>query len=676
MSLAPNPQMVPADIIDRHDRLLRVIAHHNWRYHALDDPEISDLVYDALVRECIEIESRYPQLVSVKSPTRLVGASPVKGLVRFKHPYRQWSFDNVYNFTELSAWSDRLLKLTGELGFKDGVSFVCEHKIDGLKIVLYYEAGDFVRAVTRGDGWVGEDVTHTITTIESIPMKIPVLGKVIVVGEVWIRKTDLDQINAERTAGGLPVYANARNLAAGSVRQLDPIVAQGRSLQVFVYDINESPISFVTHQDELQWLTDMGFPVSPYSKTVSSIDDIESFYVQTLSDRDKYPFEVDGVVLKLNNRHLWQSIGFTAKSPRYAIAYKFPAHETITVVEDITYQIGRTGILTPVAHVRPVVVGGVTIKRATLHNQSEIDRLGLRIGDAVILERAGDVIPKIIRVLSDLRTGTEKTFSLPDRARADGLTVYVESDNISNTVLWYVSAGADIEQKVKQFIYAVSRNALDIQGLGAETIRKLVGRGSLAYIPDLYELDHTDFVDIDGFQEKSIQNILDSIQKKSQQTIDRVLVSFGIRHVGLQVIQWIVRAYPDPTFIPKISYEQLIAIRGVGPQIAQSYVDWFRDEHNTVLYCRMLELVKIMPLGTTKSTGSFMSQTVVFTGGLSQISRADAQELVRSHGGDIATSITQHVTLVVAGVNAGSKLDQAKKRNIKVITEDEFLAMV
>ncbi len=646
---------------ERKSAIEQSIRYHSWRYHTLDDPEISDQTYDALVKE-------YQSLGGVIFDVVGVGGMVVDSLKKYTHLEKQWSFDNIYNTKELKSWIEKTEKLAKERE----LVYVCEHKIDGLKIVMEYEKGLLIRAVTRGDGAVGEDVTHNVSQIRDIPKNIPYQGKLRVVGEAWIGKQDLLDINAKRRNQGEQEYANSRNLAAGTLRQLDSVVVRERNLHAFVYDINFVEMDFITHTEELVWMQSIGLPVNPYYREESFADSIESYYRDLIEKRNQYTYDIDGVVLKLNNKKICTELGYTARAPRFAIAYKFPAEQATSILRDVTIQVGRTGILTPVAHIDPVTIMGATIRRTTLHNQSEIDRLDLHYGDTVVVERAGDVIPKIVRVLPELRQKNAKRCSLPEYMRSQGKNIRSEIDQNSGLVSWYIDEPFDTEQLVRSVMYAVSREVFDIRGLGEETVKKLIDQGNISDIADLFELNEVDFAEIEGFKQKSIDNAMSAIHAARTQTLDRIIAALGIHHIGAEASRKIADTYPDPKKIPELSTGELLSIEGVGEGMAESYREYFSDQEHSHLFERLLSHITIVKKSVVGQ--KFLGNTYVVTGTLQSLSRVQAEELVRAQGGTIASSVSKKTTALIAGENAGSKLEKARELGVEIWDESRFLS--
>lgn len=653
------------------------IEKHTALYHTHDAPEISDEAYDALVRELIALETEFSSLASEKSASQKVGGKILDGFQKVKHIVPQWSYDNIFNFDELRAWEEKLKRFIEKSGgLKDDVlEYVVELKIDGLKVVLTYDDGNFVLGATRGDGVVGEDITENLRMVKNIPEKVSDKRNFVAVGEAWMKKSDLVGINREREREGLPLYANPRNLAAGTLRQLDTSMVAKRNLQTYVYDIEfpnlTSDRKIKTHAEEMEFLARVGFNVNPTWKLCRSVDEIEKMYQSWIERRDKEEYGIDGLVIKVNSKRICETLGYTAKSPRFGVAYKFPAEEVTTIVEDIVVQIGRTGALTPVAHLRPVVVAGSTVSRATLHNQDEIDRLDVRIGDTVIIRKAGDIIPEVLQVLVDLRTGKEKKFSIPEYAKNHGLLIEKGKAGKDESVAWYVKDRNHAAIKLENMIHFVSKKGMNIVGLGEKIVEFLMEQGLVTERKDIFELEAGDLSGLEGFKEKSIENLLGAIKEARNVALGKFIYSLGIRHVGEETAELLADEFKTLANLRKAKVEKLEAVEGVGDVVAQSVVDWFADTENASEIDGLLKFVKIQKVvGTTKNT--LAGKNFVLTGTLATMSRDEAKARIKSLGGKVASSVSKNTDYVVVGEDPGSKYDEAQKLGIKVIGEAEF----
>ncbi len=664
----------------RQKQLQKEIGRHSELYHTLDAPEISDEAYDALVRELLDIEAEFPAL-SKGSVSQKVGGKILEGFEKVRHIVPQWSYDNIFDFNELRAWEEKVKRFIDKSGgLKDDVlDYIVELKIDGLKVVLTYEAGEFVLGATRGDGEIGEDITENLRVIRNIPEKVSDKRNFVAIGEAWIKKSELAKINREREKEGLSLYANPRNLAAGTLRQLDTDAVAKRNLQTYVYDIEFPSLAadrkIKTHKEELEFLKEQGFNVNPTYKLCKSIDDIEKFYESWVEKRGNEEYGIDGVVIKINSKRICETLGYTAKSPRFGVAYKFPAEEVTTVVEDIAIQIGRTGALTPVAHLRPVVVAGSTVSRATLHNQDEIDRLDVRIGDTVIIRKAGDIIPEVLQALTDLRTGKEKKFSIPEYAKKHNLEIVKGTAGKDESVAWYVKDRNHAAIKLESMIHFVSKKGMNIVGLGEKIVEFLMEQGLVTERKDIFELEAGDLSGLEGFKEKSIQNLLEAIQESRNVGLAKFIYSLGIRHVGEETAELLADEFKTIANVRKAKIEKLEAIEGVGGVVAQSVVDWFADKENSLELDGLLKYLRIQKVaGTILNTLS--GKTFVLTGTLSGMSRDEAKAKIKSLGGKVSSSVSKETSYVVAGADPGSKYDNAIKLRVEILNEKEFLTLI
>ncbi len=658
----------------RASKLRALIAHHSELYHTHDAPEISDEAYDALVRELTELETQYPGLRQHNTPTERVGGEVLEKFTKVRHTVRQWSFDNVFTADELREWEQKILRYIKKEGIThDALEYVCEHKIDGLKVVLEYKDGEFIRGATRGDGVIGEDITHNLKTIKSIPQKLTEKVDIIVGGEAWLGKKELARINKERAQHGEPLFANTRNAAAGSLRQLDSNITARRNVSCFVYDMYrltgaDEP---KTQAGELVFLEQLGFTVNKDYQQYGAIEKVIQRYDTWTDKRHKEDFEIDGVVVKINDIALQEALGHTAKAPRYAIAFKFPAEQVTTTVEDIVFQIGRTGVLTPVAHLAPVRVAGSVVSRATLHNEDEIKRLDVRIGDTVVLQKAGDVIPDIVRVLTELRTGKEKKFAMPKSVPACGGNGAIE--RVPGQAAWRCVNKNSFAQLARKFEYFVSKKALDIDGCGPQVTSALLRAGFISTFDNLFTLKKGDLLELEGFADVSAQNLLDAIDRARTTTLARLLVGLSIPHVGEETARDIAERFTLPD-LRSASVETLAEIDGVGEIVAHSIVSWFADTENSALVDR---LSRHLTITREQNTGSVLAgKTFVLTGTLESMEREEAKEKIRALGGAISSSVSKTTDFLVAGEKPGSKYEKAHKLGVQVLNEAEFVKML
>ena len=673
-------QKIPKEVIKHLENLRKTIKHHGYLYHTLDKPEISDEAYDSLLLELQKLEEKYPELKSKDSPTERVGGEPLKEFVKVTHKLQQWSYDDVFDFEGLKKWDEKLKNFVRKEGLiNEKIEYCVELKIDGLKTVLTYENGYLVLGATRGDGVVGEDVTSNIKTIQSIPLVLKEKVSIIVVGEAWIRNKDLEKINKIRVKKGEVIFANTRNLAAGSIRQLDPKISASRKLNSFIYDIDEFNQGIPkTQQEELKLLKTLGFNVNPHFSLFRDLDSVEKFYQQWAKKRHDLDYGLDGVVIKINSNKIQKALGYTAKSPRWGVAYKFPAEQVTTVVEDIVLQIGRTGVLTPVAHLRPVTVAGSTISRATLHNEDEIRRLDVRIGDTVILQKAGDVIPDIVSVVKELRTGREKVFAWPTLVALCGEDGKIE--RIEGQAAWRCVNKNSFEQQKRKFYHFVSKKSFDIRDLGPRVLDVLLENNLIGEFADIFTLKRGDLLTLPRFAEKSVDNLLSAIEKARNVTLPRFIIGLSIPQVGeetayllaenFQSIEELRRKVGEPT--GALALEK---IEGVGPIVAESIVNFFKSKENKKIITNLLKEVNITKSELPKSNSKLSGKTIVLTGSIS-MSRDEAKEKIRNLGGVVSESVSKETDYVVAGENSGSKLSKAKGLGVKVISEQEFLALL
>lgn len=638
----------------------------------LDTPEISDEAYDSLYRELESIEKAHPELVTPDSPTQRVGGEPLAEFKKVKHAFSQWSFDDIFDEKELEKWDEKVRNFMEKASISDEkVEYCCELKIDGLKIILTYVDGKLVQGATRGDGVVGEDVTHNIKTIQSIPINLQKKIDATVVGEVWLSKKNLKIINEEREKLGEPVYANTRNLAAGSLRQLDPKMTAKRKLDSFLYDVDSvSGDTEDTQYGEIQLLSKLGFKTNKYTKVFDSLKSIQDFYNEWTKKRHDLEYEIDGIVIKVNSLKIQKALGYTGKSPRFAVAYKFPAEQVTTVVEDIVLQVGRTGVVTPVAHLSPVTVAGSTVSRATLHNEDEICRLDIRIGDTVILQKAGDVIPDIVSVVQELRPKNSKPYVFPKKVPACGGDGSIE--RVPGEAAWRCVSKDSFDQQKRKFYYFASKKCFDIDGLGPKILDVLLEEGLISSFDDIFTLKRGDLLSLPRFAEKSVDNLLEAIEKSRKVTLPRFISSLSISQVGEETSYDISKHFGTLDKIMNAKYEEIESIYGVGPIVAKSLYEWFRNSDNKKLIKNLLKQVEIE---SVSSGQKLAGKSFVFTGTMN-IDRAKAQNMVRELGGDVSSSVSASTNYVVAGENAGSKLGKAEELGVKIITETEFLQMV
>ena len=659
------------------EQLRQQLHEHNYRYYVLDDPQITDAEYDQLMRRLQELEGAFPDLVSSDSPTQRVGAVPVAAFGTVLHSLSMLSLDNAFSPAEVRDFDARVKRQLGQL---EPIEYVAEPKIDGLAVELVYEEGRLVRGSTRGDGVRGEDISQNLRTIKSIPLRLlpsqhastPRLLEVR--GEVYMTKRNFQRLNARREEEGEPTFANPRNAAAGSLRQLDSRITAGRPLEIFCYGVGHvDGMTFQSHWDVLQSLSRWGFKINPHCERCQGIEAALSYYAQLRDQREELPYEIDGVVLKVNLRALQEALGTRSRSPRWALAYKFEPKQAVTRVRDIAVQVGRTGALTPVALLEPVQVAGVEVSRASLHNPDEVARKDVRSGDWVMVQRAGDVIPEIVEVLRERRTGEEKPFEMPTRCPICGSAVVRLEDEVVPRCVG-LSCAAKLKESIVHF---ASKPGMDIDGLGDKTVDQLVERGLVKDIGDLYSLTKEDLLKLARLADKSAGNLIAAIERSQQTTLPRFLYALGIRHVGEHVAAVLAREYPGWQALQQASYEELQGIHEIGPRIAQSIVAFFQDAGNQ-------QVLKKLHHGGVRATAvaqpvvdhAWRGKTLVFTGELQAYTRAEAKRLVEARGGRVTSSVSRSTSYVVAGEDTGSKLDQARKLGVPVLSEDEFTALL
>jgi DNA ligase (NAD+) len=666
------------EIHTRARELSELIAYHGRQYHELDTPLVSDEVYDAFVRELELLQTTYPDLGRYRAVIEKVGGAPQEAFQKVKHTVRQWSFDNVFTDDELRAWEERLYRFLEKQGYaRESITYMCEHKIDGLKVILEYHNGTLVRAATRGDGVIGEDVTHTARMIVDIPTRLHQKITMTVVGEVWLSHAEFARINKEREKEEEPLFANPRNAAAGSVRQLDPLVTKQRKLSFFAYDIDAIDGTIVnvpdTQEGELALLHSLGFVVNPHAQYCVSIDEAISSYKRWVPKKQKMPYGMDGIVLKVNEVRLQNILGYTAKSPRFGIAYKFPAEETTTVVEDIVLQVGRTGVLTPVAHLRPVLIAGSTVSRATLHNEDQIKRLDIRIGDTVVLQKAGDVIPEILRVVMELRPKQTKPYIFPKKVSECGGDGSIERIP-GMSAYRCVAKDSDVLHRQRLY-YFVSKNALNMDGVGPRIIDALLDHHLINTAVDLFTLNVGDVESLPGFKEKSARNVINAIKHARTVPLERLLVALSIEHVGEETARILAEAFCTIDALRDATQEDFERIFGIGKIVGQSLYTWMHDGVHKKELDALLSHITVIPPETAKGS-DLVGKTFVFTGTLTQYSREEAESIVRKRGGVATSSVSQKTSYVVAGSDPGSKVAKAHALGVRVLDEAAFIKLI
>lgn len=693
----------PKAIIERLTKLKAVIEHHRYQYHVLDKEDISAEALDSLKHELVEIEREYPELVTADSPSQRVAGKPLPEFKKVKHVVPQWSFNDAFSPEEMRDFDARVKKFLVQAGVADPrPTYVCEHKIDGLKIVLEYQEGILQTAATRGDGTIGEDVTENVKTINSVPLKLigsqsnisnkskeaKIPTRLIVEGEAWIAKSTLEYLNKEQKKSGKEPFANPRNLAAGSIRQLDPKVAASRKMDSFIYDValveeaGRNKITPETQAEELQLLSDLGFKVNRNYHHCKNIEEVIAYWQEWQKKMPKEDYWADGVVVKVNEVKYQEIIGYTGKAPRWGVAFKFPSEEVTTVLEDIVFQVGRTGVVTPVAVLRPVSIGGSTVSRATLHNEDEIKRLNLRIGDTIVLKKAGDVIPDIVGIVPELRPKDSKPFVWPTHVAACGGDGRLE--RVPGEAAWRCVVRDSDAQVKRKLYYFVSKHCFDIDGLGPKVIDVLLKHHLIAGPADIFTLKKGDLLTLPRFAELSADNLIIAIDQAREVTLPRFIAALSIPQVGEETAYDLAKHFSSVKEIQAASREKFESIYGIGPKVAESLADWFAESLNKKLVADLLKQVTIvkekrvpgLAVSGPSTSEKFAGKTFVFTGALPTLDRDVAQDMVRKNGGDVSSSVSKKTSYVVAGEEAGSKLEKAQELGVAVISEEEFLKMV
>jgi len=658
------------------EQLREKIRHHEYRYYVLDDPEVTDAEFDRLMNRLKELEAAHPELITPDSPSQRVGGAPREGFQTVRHARAMLSLDNAYSYEELRDFDRRV----HEAGGRAKVEYVAEHKFDGLSISLQYKDALLARGVTRGDGTTGEDVTPNVKTIRSIPLRVEAaaLKKVgmpadfEVRGEVVMPRKSFEALNREQERLGKKIFANPRSAAAGAVRVLDPTITAQRRLEFFAYyALVEGRVPFDKHSDSLQALKQLHFRASEDWKLCPSIEDVIAYCDAWEGKREKLPYEIDGVVIKVNATSIQNELGYTAKAPRWAIAYKYPARQETTVVNDIFVQVGRTGALTPVAALEPVQVGGVTVSRSTLHNMDEIERLGLQIGDTVLIERAGDVIPHVVKVVKEGKH--RRPFRMPKNCPECGSKIHKSEDEVAYRC---VNAACPAKRK-ESLLHFAGRHAMNIDGLGEKIVDQLVDNGLVKDVADLYSLKLDQLAELERMGEKSAQNLLDEIEGSKKNSLARLIYALGIRFVGERTGQLLAEHFSSLEELAAAKEEELEEVPEVGPKVAASIAEFFSEPANRNLI-KKLQKAGVHPTAEKREVKSqkFAGKTFVFTGGLTNRTREEAAELVKQHGGKISGSVSKKTDYVVAGTDPGSKYDKAKELGVTILDEAQFEKLV
>lgn len=660
----------PRKASERAAKLREAITTYRTLQHEQDVSPISPEALDSLKYELAALEEKYPELITAASPTQVVAGAPLPFLKKVRHAVPQWSFNDAFTEEDVRAFDKRVRKISGAAPTYD-----LELKIDGLKIILTYEKGVLATAATRGDGVIGEDVTHNIRTIASVPKKLERPLDIVVEGEVYLTRSGLARLNALRKKRGEPEFSNPRNAAAGSIRQLDPKIAAERPLEVFIYDTAQTSELFpATQTEELKRLTELGFPVNAEHRHADTLDEVFAYWRKWREPkaRGKLDYQLDGVVLKVEDHAQQETLGYTGKAPRFAVAYKFPPEQVETVLEDIALQVGRTGKLTPVAHLRPVAVAGSVVARATLHNEDFIASKDIRIGDTVILQKAGDVIPEVVSVIMELRPKGAKPWKFPTHSPLCGGDGSIE--RVEGEAAHRCSVAGSFEQQARKLAHFAGKHALDINGMGSETVRLLMEQNLISDFDDIFELTKDELLALEGFEETKAAKLIKAIGAATAVPLDRLLVGLGIPHVGEETAYLLATRFETLAKLREANEEMLSRIDGIGPIIGRAVAEWFKDKNNRALLARLTKHLKVQKV-VAPSKGPLTGQTVVITGTLPTLSREEAEARVRRAGGKAASSVSAKTSFVIAGENPGSKFDTAKQLRVRVINEAEFFKL-
>ena len=653
-------------------QLVEQLNKYAYEYYVLDAPTVPDAVYDQKFQELLELEAQFPDLVLDHSPTQRVGDEPLDAFEKVEHAVPMLSLSNAFGEGELRDFDRRVRN-----GLKsDDIEYICELKIDGLAVSLTYEDGQFVRGATRGDGRVGEDITNNLRTIRSVPLTIPEKNKIEVRGEAFMPKASFIQLNEQREKAGESLFANPRNAAAGSLRQLDPKIAASRNLDLFLYGYGEWNVEkdIHTHSEGLQYMQKIGFKVNSEWKKCKSIDEVIEYVNYWTENRRTLPYEIDGIVIKVNDLRQQEQLGYTARTPRWATAYKFPATEAVTTINDIELSVGRTGVVTPTAILTPVFIDGSTVSRATLHNADQIKELDIRLGDTVIIKKAGDIIPQVVRVIKEERSGDEVPYEMPDNCPACGTELVHLDGEVALRCM-----NPDCPAQLKEgLIHFVSRDAMNIDGLGEKVIEQLFEEKLVQSIDDLYRLTKEQLLPLERMGEKSVTNLLNAIEASKENSLERLIFGLGIRHIGAKAAETLARQFETMEKLQQATYEELVAIDEIGEKMAEAVVHYFEQDKVAELIQKLQELgVNMTYKGRTAvemvdEENVFLNKTFVLTGKLEIFTRREAKDLIESFGGKVTSSVSKNTDVVIAGEAAGSKLDRAKELGITIWDEATF----
>jgi len=653
----------------RIEELVRLLNYYNYRYYVENNPVVSDYEYDQLYRELKELEEKYPQYRRQDSPTQRVGGEPLKGFATVSHKVPMLSIDNTYSEEDLIEFDSRVKKMAGATN----VEYVVELKYDGVAVSLIYENGVFIRGASRGDGWYGDDITENLKTVITLPLTIPYKKPIEVRGEVYMRKDTFQKINEEKKRNGEELFANPRNATAGSLKLLDPEIVAKRHLHLFVYQgLLEN--QYKTHWEILDFLKTIGFPVNPHRKLAKDIDEVIVYCDSWKEKRFQLPYNIDGMVIKVNSLALQEKLGLTSKSPRWAVAYKFPAQQVETTLNDVIVQVGRTGTLTPVAILEPVQLGGTTVSRATLHNFDEVKRLGIKIGDRVFVEKGGEIIPQIVKAIPEKRKGTEKDIPVPKECPVCHSKIVKDEGEVAIRCP-NVRCPAQVKERI---IHFASRDAMDIEGLGEKWVNILVDKGILSDYGDIYEnITYEKLIGLERMADKSARNLLDAIEKSKDSPFPNLIFALGIRNVGTHTAEILAENFNSLDELAKADVDTLSGIREIGPVVAQSIVDFFSNKEN-------IDVIKKLKRAGVKTEGEKLpvkgnklaGLTFVITGTLDNYTRDEITDVIKKNGGKVTESVSKNTDYLICGREPGSKLDKARALGIKIIAEDEFKKLI
>lgn len=655
----------------RIDELVKIINEADYNYHTLDNPTITDQEYDKYLRELFDLESEHPELIRSDSPTQHAGGKIIEGFEKVEHKIPMMSLSDVFSESELIAFDERIKK--------EGINpkYMCELKIDGLSVSLLYEKGILIRAATRGDGTIGEDITHNVKTIKAIPLKLKEDVDIEVRGEIFMNKKTLEEINKERIASNQAPLQNCRNAAAGSVRQLDSKIAAKRKLDNFIYHLpNPLDYGIHTHSEAIEYMKNLGFKTNPNNRLVDNINDVLLFIEEKGSKRSTLPYDIDGIVIKVNNIDDQQKLGFTAKYPKWATAYKFPAEEVLTKLTDIIFTVGRTGQITPNAVLEPVIVAGSTVKRATLHNEDNVIAKDLKIGDIVSIRKAGDVIPEVIEAKKERRTGLEKDFKMIDKCPMCGEKITKKEGQVD----YFCTNNECPARKIESLIHFSSRDAMNIDGLGERIVEDFFNFGFISKISDIYKLENhrKDLITLEGYGNKSVEKLLDAIDNSKENSLEKLLFGLGIPHVGAKTSKILASNFKTLDNLINASSDDLVSINDIGDIIAESIKKYFNNSENM----EEIERLKKIGINTTYLgqevvyNDNFKDKTFVLTGSLRTLTRDKAKEIIESNGGKTSSSVSKKTSVVIVGEDPGSKYQKAKELGIDVWSEEEFLNII